>query len=181
MKKIWLLTTLLVGGLLLTGCNNSLNEDIIPNDKAETNIVLNFELLTGSWKDIDQMDKERGKRYDNVEVQELSTDYFKSKSITFNQISKALEDTTYYIEYNEPHWDRDLHIVQNLEPWKLYDWDKLIWEWNNIWYFEKQWKHFILCYNWKDWHSCIIDWEVNTSPYIIDMQWALPKIYNWDI
>ena len=88
---------------MLTGCNNSLNEDIIPNDKAETNIVLNFELLTGSWKDIDQMDKERGKRYDNVEVQELSTDYFKSKSITFNQISKALEDTTYYIEYNEPH------------------------------------------------------------------------------
>jgi hypothetical protein len=71
--------------------------------ETETNIVLNFELLTGSWKDIDQMDKERGKRYDNVEVQELSTDYFKSKSITFNQISKALEDTTYYIEYNEPH------------------------------------------------------------------------------
>jgi hypothetical protein len=73
------------------------------NDKTETNVVLNFELLTGSWKDIDQMDKERGKRYDNAEVQELSTDYFKSKSITFNQISKALEDTTYYIEYNEPH------------------------------------------------------------------------------
>ena len=57
MKKFWFLTTLLIGGLLLTGCNNSLNEDIIPNDKAETNIVLNFELLTGSWKDIDQMDK----------------------------------------------------------------------------------------------------------------------------
>ena len=93
----------MVGGLLLTGCNNSLNEDIIPNDKAETNIVLNFELLTGSWKDIDQMDKEREKWYDNAEVQELSTNYFKSKSITFNQISKALEDTTYYIEYNEPH------------------------------------------------------------------------------
>jgi hypothetical protein len=71
--------------------------------ETETNIVLNFELLTGSWKDIDQMDEEREKWYDNVEVQELSTDYFKSKSITFNQISKALEDTTYYIEYNEPH------------------------------------------------------------------------------
>jgi hypothetical protein len=80
-----------------------LNEEIISNDKTEANVVLNFELLTGSWKDIDQMDKERGKRYDNAEVQELSTDYFKSKSITFNQISKALEDTTYHIEYNEPH------------------------------------------------------------------------------
>ena len=22
---------------------------------------------------------------------------------------------------------------------------------------------------------------MNTSPYIIDMQWALPKIYNWDV
>ena len=49
MKKFWLLTTILICWLLLTGCNNSLNEDIIPNDKAETNIVLNFELLTGSF------------------------------------------------------------------------------------------------------------------------------------
>ena len=184
MKKIWLLTTILICWLLLTGCNNSLNEDIIPNDKAETNIVLNFELLTGSWKDIDQMDKEREKWYDNAEVQELSTNYFKSKSITFNQISKALEDTSYHIEYDKKYWDEELLIVEATwwyPNWKLYDWDKLIWEWNNIWYFEKQWKHFILCYNWKDWHSCIIDWEVNTLPYIIDMQWALPKIYNWDV
>ena len=184
MKKIWLLTTLLIGSLLLTGCNNSSNEEIILNDKTETNTVLNFELLTGSWKDIDQMDKEREKWYDNAEVQELRTNYFNSKSITFNQISKALEDTSYRIEYNKEYWDEELLIVEPTwwyPNWKLYDWDKLIWEWDNIWYFEKQWKHFILCYNWKDWHSCIIDWEVNTSPYIIDMQWALPKIYNWDV
>ena len=83
MRKIWLLTTLLIWSLVITGCDNSLNEEIISNDKTEENVILNFELLTGSWKDIDQMDKERGKRYDNVEVQELSTDYFKSKSITF--------------------------------------------------------------------------------------------------
>ena len=71
--------------------------------ETETNIVLNFELLTGSWKDIDQMDKEREKWYDNAEVQELSTNYFKSKSITFNQISKALEDTSYHIEYDKKY------------------------------------------------------------------------------
>ena len=88
---------------MLTGCNNSLNEDIIPNDKAETNIVLNFELLTGSWKDIDQMDEEREKWYDNAEVRELRTNYLNSKSITFNQISKALEDTSYHIEYDKKY------------------------------------------------------------------------------
>ena len=80
-----------------------MNEEIISNDKTETNIVLNFELLTGSWKDIDQMDKEREKWYDNTEFQELRTNYFNSKSITFNQISKALEDTSYRIEYNKEY------------------------------------------------------------------------------
>ena len=45
MKKFWLLTTLLIGSLLLTGCDNYLNEEIISNDKDENNVVLNFDLL----------------------------------------------------------------------------------------------------------------------------------------
>ena len=46
MKKIWLLTTLLVGGLLLTGCfENRQNDEIMIN----TNLISsNEEFLTGS-------------------------------------------------------------------------------------------------------------------------------------
>ena len=39
MKKIWLLTTLLVCGLLLSGCNNSCTDDCLPDDWENTDQI----------------------------------------------------------------------------------------------------------------------------------------------
>ena len=56
MKKIWLLTTLLVAGLLLTGCNNSLNEEIISqSNEGVTNFTVDS--LIFSWEVIDVINK----------------------------------------------------------------------------------------------------------------------------
>ena len=56
MKKIWLLTTLLIGSLLLTGCNNSLNEEIISqSNEGVTNFTVDS--LIFSWEVIDVINK----------------------------------------------------------------------------------------------------------------------------
>ena len=58
MKKIWLLTTLLVAWLLLTGCNNSLNEEIISqSNEGVTNFTVDS--LIFSWEIIDVMNKNK--------------------------------------------------------------------------------------------------------------------------
>jgi len=46
MKKIWLLTTLLIGSLLLTGCNKTVEQN--PEIKNDTNVEKNYENII-SW------------------------------------------------------------------------------------------------------------------------------------
>lgn len=63
MKKIWLLTTLLVSGLLLTGCNIEPTNTELPNDKpinnTENNLTLRENLLKQyEWVNLSSLDED---------------------------------------------------------------------------------------------------------------------------
>ena len=99
MKKIWLLTTLLVAGLLLTGCNNSLNEEIISqSNEWVTNFTVDS--LIFSWEIIDVMNKnkvpveiislwEEDNQYDYM-LKVYFTDIFQSLNFKFTTNSEIL-------------------------------------------------------------------------------------------
>ena len=99
MKKIWLLTTILICWLLLTGCNNSLNEEIISqSNEWVTNFTVDS--LIFSWEIIDVMNKnkvpveiislwEEDNQYDYM-LKVYFTDIFQSLNFKFTTNSEIL-------------------------------------------------------------------------------------------
>ena len=88
MKKIWLLTTLLVAGLLLTGCDNSLDEEIISQSNER---VTNFTVdsLISSWEIIDVMNKNKVP-VEIISLWEEDNQYYYMLKVYFTDIFQSL-------------------------------------------------------------------------------------------
>ena len=94
MKKIWLLTTLLIGSLLLTGCNKTVEQN--PEIKNDTNVEKNYENIISWWylyKNLDLTNEE-----DKAEYEALQNDrnmilkYQTDTSATVNKFIDVIYD-----------------------------------------------------------------------------------------
>ena len=68
MKKVWLLTTLLVAWLLLAGCNKTVEQN--PEMKNDTNVEKNYENIISWWylyKNLDLTNEEDKAEYEALQ------------------------------------------------------------------------------------------------------------------
>ena len=139
MKKIWLLTTLLVGGLLLTGCDNSLNEEIISQSNER---VTNFTVdsLISSWEIIDVINK---------------------NSVPVEIISLWKEDNQYIYVLKIYFKDIFQSTKDNWISFPMFSWD-VVKEW-----YEKDWEYFpTVTYSTVNNASAL--YKVNPYPFVME-------------
>lgn len=174
MKKIWFLTTLLIGGLLLTGCNKT----VIENPQ------------TDSWEQFITYEK-----VDSWYIYKYETTIFEDEHIyyplTFSIFSeKLLSNSDIKIEINEDldwkhwllelktsNWDfvdafwKDYHLISIWPDLTMYCQSS---EKNNRKYLFLQWK-----LPWFD-ESCLIDmWNYDAEPFNSEPFWFKLSVFPW--
>ena len=193
MKKIWLLTTLLVAGLLLTWCNKTVEQN--PEIKNDTNVEKNYENIISWWylyKNLDLTNKEDKAEYEALQNDrnmilkyqtDTSTAVNKFIDIIHDDLLKSCEQ--YWTGYETMKWtmyERDVCVDNYIKD--LYE--KLKAELNNprIVYL---WDDPVLLSYYND-----LNWDHPFVRYFVDLydilknqsysiEWMMPKRPNWPI
>ena len=193
MKKIWLLTTLLVAGLLLTWCNKTVEQN--PEIKNDTNVEKNYENIISWWylyKNLDLTNKEDKAEYEALQNDrnmilkyqtDTSTAVNKFIDIIHDDLLKSCEQ--YWTGYETMKWtmyERDVCVDNYIKD--LYE--KLKAELNNprIMYL---WDDPVLLSYYND-----LNWDHPFVRYFVDLydilknqsysiEWMMPKRPNWPI
>ena len=193
MKKIWLLTTLLIGSLLLTGCNKTVEQN--PEIKNDTNVEKNYENIISWWylyKNLDLTNEE-----DKAEYEALQNDrnmilkYQTDTSATVNKFIDVIYDDLlksceqYGTGYETMTWtmyERDVCVDNYISD--LYE--KLKTELNNP-RTVYLWDDPVLLSYYND-----LNWDHPFVRYFVDLydilknqsysiEWMMPKRPNWPI
>ena len=193
MKKIWLLTTLLVAGLLLTWCNKTVEQN--PEIKNDTNVEKNYENIISWWylyKNLDLTNEEDKAEYEALQNDrnmilkyqtDTSTAVNKFIDIIHDDLLKSCEQ--YWTGYETMKWtmyERDVCVDNYIKD--LYE--KLKAELNNprIVYL---WDDPVLLSYYND-----LNWDHPFVRYFVDLydilknqsysiEWMMPKRPNWPI
>ena len=200
MKKIWLLTTLLVAGLLLTGCNKTLEQN--PEIKNDTNVEKNYENIISWWylyKNLDLTNEEDKAEYEALQNDrnmilkyqtDTSTAVNKFIDIIHDDLLKSCEQ--YWTGYETMKWtmyERDVCVDNYIKD--LYE--KLKTELNNprtvyLWddpvllsyYNDLNWDHPFVRY-FVDLYTEIKDWLWDYGPLPeYPNIWPIIQFENWE-
>ena len=193
MKKIWLLTTLLVGSLLLTGCNKTVEQN--PEIKNDTNVEKNYENIISWWylyKNLDLINEEDKAEYEALQNDrnmilkyqtDTSTAVNKFIDIIHDDLLKSCEQ--YWTGYETMKWtmyERDVCVDNYIKD--LYE--KLKTELNNP-RTVYLWDDPVLLSYYND-----LNWDHPFVRYFVDLydilknqsysiEWMMPKRPNWPI
>ena len=193
MKKIWLLTTLLIGSLLLTGCNKTVEQN--PEIKNDTNVEKNYENIISWWylyKNLDLTNEEDKAEYEALQNDrnmilkyqtDTSTAVNKFIDVIYDDLLKSCEQ--YWTGYETMTWtmyERDVCVDNYISD--LYE--KLKTELNNP-RTVYLWDDPVLLSYYND-----LNWDHPFVRYFVDLydilknqsysiEWMMPKRPNWPI
>ena len=193
MKKIWLLTTLLIGSLLLTGCNKTVEQN--PEIKNDTNVEKNYENIISWWylyKNLDLTNEEDKAEYEALQNDrnmilkyqtDTSTAVNKFIDVIYDDLLKSCEQ--YWTGYETMKWtmyERDVCVDNYIKD--LYE--KLKTELNNP-RTVYLWDDPVLLSYYND-----LNWDHPFARYFVDLydilknqsysiEWMMPKRPNWPI
>ena len=193
MKKIWLLTTLLIGSLLLTGCNKTVEQN--PEIKNDTNVEKNYENIISWWylyKNLDLTNEEDKAEYEALQNDrnmilkyqtDTSTAVNKFIDVIYDDLLKSCEQ--YWTGYETMRWtmyERDVCVDNYISD--LYE--KLKTELNNP-RTVYLWDDPVLLSYYND-----LNWDHPFVRYFVDLydilknqsysiEWMMPKRPNWPI
>ena len=193
MKKIWLLTTLLVTGLLLAGCNKTVEQN--PEIKNDTNVEKNYENIISWWylyKNLDLTNKEDKAEYEALQNDrnmilkyqtDTSTAVNKFIDVIYDDLLKSCEQ--YWTGYETMTWTMyerdvcvdtyisDLYIKLKTElnnPRQKYLWDDPV---------------LLSYYNDLNWNHPFVRYFVDLYEFIKNQwyraTWKMPIRPNWQI
>ena len=193
MKKIWLLTTLLVTGLLLAGCNKTVEQN--PEIKNDTNVEKNYENIISWWylyKSLDLSNEEDKAEYEQLQNDrnmilkyqtDTSTAVNKFIDVIYDDLLKSCEQ--YWTGYETMTWTMyerdvcvdtyisDLYIKLKTElnnPRQKYLWDDPV---------------LLSYYNDLNWNHPFVRYFVDLYEFIKNQwyraTWKMPIRPNWQI
>ena len=193
MKKIWLLTTLLVAGLLLTGCNKTVEQN--PEIKNDTNVEKNYENIISWWylyKNLDLTNEEDKAEYEALQNDrnmilkyqtDTSTAVNKFIDIIHDDLLKSCEQ--YWTGYETMKWtmyERDVCVDNYIKdlyeklkteldsPRTVYLWDDPV---LLSYYNDLNWDHPFVRY--------FVDLYDILKNQSYSIEWMMPKRPNWPI
>ena len=117
MKKIWLLVTLLIGGLLLTGCNKAIeNCEIFWECIGETDMdVLEWKC----WEYLDKNFVANGEFSQSPSHYQI---YMNSWDLEYIRLESEFIDPYYWIKWYIKVWDLKQDVICNIYPnWWIHD------------------------------------------------------------
>ena len=200
MKKIWLLTTLLVAGILLTGCNKTLEQN--PEIKNDTNVEKNYENIISWWylyKNLDLTNKEDKAEYEALQNDrnmilkyqtDTSTAVNKFIDIIHDDLLKSCEQ--YWTGYETMKWtmyERDVCVDNYIKdlyeklkteldnPRAVYLWDDSV---LLSYYNDLNWDHPFVRY-FVDLYTEIKNWRWDYGPLPeYPNIWPIIQFENWE-
>ena len=200
MKKIWLLTTLLIGSLLLIGCNKTVEQN--PEIKNDTNVEKNYENIISWWylyKNLDLTKEEDKAEYEALQNDrnmilkyqtDTSTAVNKFIDIIHDDLLKSCEQ--YWTDYETMTWTmygRNVCVdnyISNLyeklkteldNPRAVYSWDDSV---LLSYYNDLNWDHPFVRY-FVDLYTEIKDWLWDYGPLPeYPNIWPIIQFENWE-
>ena len=200
MKKIWLLTTLLIGSLLLTGCNKTVEQN--PEIKNDTNVEKNYENIISWWylyKNLDLTNEEDKAEYEALQKDKnMILKYQTDTSVAVNKFIDVIHDDLlksceqYWTDYETMTWtmyERDICVDNYISdlyeklkaeldnPRAVYLWDDSV---LTSYYNDLNWDHPFVRY-FVDLYTEIKDWLWDYGPLPeYPNIWPITQFENWE-
>ena len=200
MKKIWLLTTLLIGSLLLTGCNKTVEQN--PEIKNDTNVEKNYENIISWWylyKNLDLTNEEDKAEYEALQKDKnMILKYQTDTSVAVNKFIDVIHDDLlksceqYWTDYETMTWtmyERDICVDNYISdlyeklkaeldnPRAVYLWDDSV---LTSYYNDLNWDHPFVRY-FVDLYTEIVDWLWDYGPLPeYPNIWPITQFENWE-
>ena len=111
MKKIWLLTTLLIGGLLLTGCNKS-----VENCEISGECIGETDMDVLEWKCWEYLDKNFVANGEFSQSPSHYQIYMNSWDLEYIRLESEFIDPYYWIKWYIKVWDLKQDVICNIYP-----------------------------------------------------------------